>query len=118
VPVDDPQFSASVVYSGRASVVAVEGPMDLYAAPELKAMLAVQLADHAGRLVLDLTATTFVDSTGLAVLVAAHRRAERLGGRLVVVNVDDEIARLLTITGLDTILATATDREGALGQLA
>jgi anti-sigma B factor antagonist len=94
VPVDDPEFSASVVRDGSAPII-----------------------EHGGRVVLDLTATTFVDSTGLAVLVAAHRRAERLGGRVVVVNVDPEIARLLKITGLDTILATAPDRDGALGLL-
>jgi anti-sigma B factor antagonist len=114
VPVDDPEFSASVEHDGTVAFVAVSGPVDLYAAPELKALLAVQLADHRGRLVLDLTATTFVDSTGLAVLVAGHRRAERLGGRLVVVFDDAEIGRLLEITGLDTIIATASDRDSAL----
>ena len=79
MPVDDPHFSASVERDGTAAIIAVAGPVDLYAAPELKALLAVELADHRGRVVLDLSETTFVDSTGLAVLVAGHRRAERLG---------------------------------------
>jgi anti-sigma B factor antagonist len=103
--------------TGAAAVIAVEGPVDLYAAPELKLLLGHALDEHDGRVVLDLTATAFVDATGLAALVAAHRRAQRLGGRLVVVNVDAEIARLLKVTGLDTMLALTPDRRNALAML-
>jgi anti-anti-sigma factor len=50
------------------------------------------------------TASTFLDSTALSTLFSAHRRARRRGGRVVLVNTSDAIARTLSITGLDAIL--------------
>jgi len=115
-PADDP-FALSLSHDDDVAVVAVQGTVDLYTARELRDTLHDALSRADGRLVLDLSATTFFDSSGLAALIAAHRRAQAMGGHLVVVNVDAEIARLLGVTGLDQLLALAEDREAALGRL-
>lgn len=114
---DAEPFSLSLSHDDRIAVVAVRGTVDLYTARELRDLLNEALPGAEGWVVLDLSATTFFDSTGLAALIAAHRRAERMGGRLVVVNVDPEIARLLQVTGLDTLLSLAGDRDSAVEQL-
>ena len=51
-----------------------------------------------------MTGSTFLDSTALSTLFSAHRRARRRGGLVVLVNTSQEIARTLSITGLDAIL--------------
>jgi anti-sigma B factor antagonist len=95
--------SAQKLASGGL-VVSVQGQVDLYAAPDLKARLIDALDRGDGRIVVDVTESMFLDSTALSTLFSAHRRARRRGGRVVLVNTSDEIARTLSITGLDAIL--------------
>ena len=85
-------------------VVHVQDQVDLYVAPDLKARLLDALDRAEGRIIVDVTESTFLDSTALSTLFSAHRRARRRGGRVVLVNTSDEIARTLSITGLDAIL--------------
>jgi anti-anti-sigma factor len=57
-----------------------------------------------------------MDATGLGVLVGAHRRAQKLGRRLVLRGVSPRLARLLLATRLHRVLTleTAIDREAAI----
>jgi anti-sigma B factor antagonist len=95
--------SAEKLASGGL-VVSVQGQVDLYAAPDLKARLIDALDRGDGRVVVDVTESTFLDSTAVSTLLSAHRRAQRRGGHVVLVSTSDEIARTLSITGLDGIL--------------
>jgi anti-sigma B factor antagonist len=52
----------------------------------------------------DLSEVELVDATGLGVLVGAHRRADRLGRRLVLAGVPERIERLLFATRLHRVL--------------
>jgi anti-sigma B factor antagonist len=69
------EFSARTEEAGDATyVIAVVGEADLYSAPELKHALDGAI-DAGGRdIVVDLTKTTFIDSTALSVLVEATKR--------------------------------------------
>lgn len=53
---------------------------------------------------LGLAGIELVDATGLGVLVAAHRRADRAGRRLVLCDVPERLARLLLATRLNRVL--------------
>ena len=66
-------------------VVAVTGEIDLFTAPEFKQRVSAPIDAGRTRLVVDLTATTFIDSSSLGVLIGAHRRLRRLNGSLVIV---------------------------------
>lgn len=82
-----------------AFVVAPAGELDLVTAPQL----ADALREHDGvaRLVLDLRGLTFMDSSGLRLLVGEHDRASREGYELAVVRGRDEVHRLLRLTRID-----------------
>jgi anti-sigma B factor antagonist len=92
--------------SGGLAAVAVRGELDIRSAPDLRTWLAKVLDDGAVQLVLDLSEVGFMDSSGLGVLVGAHKRLARLGGRLSVVGVSPIVARLLTVTGLSRVFDT------------
>src|ERR1700757_2034800 len=81
-------------------VIAVTGEIDLFTAPQLKA--ALQGAIGAGKrgVVVDLSKTSFLDSTALGVLIGALRRLREADGLLVLVNGSESISRTLEITGL------------------
>jgi anti-sigma B factor antagonist len=93
-------------------VVAVAGEIDLFTAPELKHHVERALDRDPDRLVVDLTGTTFIDSSSLGVLIGAHRRLARSGGALVVVAAERSVVKTLKITGLDqlfTVVASPDD---------
>jgi anti-sigma B factor antagonist len=95
------------------AAVAVSGEVDITTAPDLRAWLTKVLDDGAADVVVDLSGVAFMDSSGLSVLVGAHRRLARIGGRLGVVGVSPMMSRLLTVTGLARIfdLRDVTDLE-------
>jgi anti-sigma B factor antagonist len=99
------------------AVIAVRGEVDLFTAPELKKAIADAIDGGRVRVVVDLTETTFLDSSGLGVLVGALQRLRDRAGALSVVNVDSAISRTFSITGLDQILAIRDTREAAVGAL-
>ena len=99
-------------------VVAVRGEIDLFTAPELKSTLADALEAGHTRIVVDLTETTFLDSTALGVLIGAVKRLRSQDGALTIVNTDPNIAKTFEITGLDQIFTIRPTRDEAVDALA
>jgi len=98
-------------------LVAVRGDLDLHTAPELREVLARAIEEGRRRLVVDLTETSYLDSSGLTALVVAHKRVRKLGGQLVVINVDPSIGRTFEITGLHLLFPLVRERSEALAKL-
>lgn len=99
-------------------VVAVRGEIDLFTAPELKQRLTDAIEGGKTQIVVDLTETTFLDSTALGVLIGAVKRLRTREGSLVIVNVDQNIAKTFEITGLDQIFTIVSERDAAIAALA
>jgi anti-sigma B factor antagonist len=95
-------------------VLGVAGEVDVYSAPTLREQLAALIDESGGGLiVVDLAATTFIDSTGLGVLVAGHNHAAQGGGSVRIVCAQERILKLFRITGLDDVLSIYPDRAAA-----
>jgi anti-sigma B factor antagonist len=77
--------------------VIAEGDIDLAGGPLLDA--AIARVENAKPLVIDLAAVEFIDSSGLRSLLAASRRADTRGTRVVLRSPSTGVVRLLTITG-------------------
>lgn len=82
-------------------LICVEGQVDLYSAPELKMSVSEAINDGADQLVFDMRETTFMDSTGLGVLVGAMKRLRPLDGSIAIVCPDSNLRRLFEISGLE-----------------
>jgi anti-sigma B factor antagonist len=113
-----PQFSLTQdQIDDERHVIAVAGEIDLFTAPEMKAALGEALEAGRTRIVVDLSETTFLDSTALGVLIGAVKRLRSRDGRLTIVNVDPNIAKTFEITGLDQIFTIRATREEAVAAL-
>ena len=86
-----------------ATVVTVGGELDVHTAPTLQAALAA--LDASGRIVVDLSAVTFLDSTGLSVFVNALADAREREASLAVVASAPRVVKVFTLTGLDGALS-------------
>jgi len=99
-------------------VLAVRGEIDLFTAPELKQVLAESIEAGRMRIIVDLTDTTFLDSTALGVLIGAVKRLRSRHGALAIVNVDENISKTFEITGLDQIFTILATRDEAIDAVA
>lgn len=108
---------AELQTSDRASVVRLIGELDADDAPTVRALLAEQVLRGPGSLVVDLSRLTFIDSAGLAALVAAHKGTRSAGTSLVLAAPTPAVVKVLAITGLSAVLMTAPTVEHALEQL-
>lgn len=100
----------------RTTLLAVEGELDLSTAPRLKWELIDLLGTVPRALVLDLSLTTFMDSTALGVLVGVRRGME-LGQRLAIVCSRSDILKIFEFAGLDEMFSIFPTLEEALGDV-
>jgi len=96
--------------------VQVTGDIDLVNTPELRSTLHALVDADVRRIVVDLDAVEFIDSTGLGVLIGCLRRLRSSGEdrQLAVVCSRPGIVRVLSITGLDHLLDVYSDLPEAL----
>ena len=97
------------------AVVCVGGEVDLETANQLGEHALAALRDVSPRLVLDLSAVDFMDSTGLKVLMTIQRRAELAGGSFAVAGAPRVVRRLLAVTGLDQSIPVHDTVDDAAG---
>lgn len=97
----DLDIGTSVV-DGR-TVVQVVGEIDVYTAPQLRERLDAEI--DAGRydLVVDLSGVSFMDSTGLGVLVGRLKQIRLNDGSMRLVCAHDRVLKVFVITGLDKV---------------
>jgi anti-sigma B factor antagonist len=100
--------------------ITVSGELDLNTAPELERPLEQAIADGGTSVIVDLSSCEFIDSTGIAVIVRAWQRLDSDGGdgsgRLVLCSSNDQVQRLLKITGVESSISIHPDREAALSR--
>ena len=97
-------------------VVAAPEEIDITNAEALRAALLQAAADGHGTLVVDMTRTRFCDSSGLHVLIAAHRRAGAEGREVLLVIPGTAVLRVFALTGMDTVIPNFTSLAEALAQ--
>jgi anti-sigma B factor antagonist len=99
-------FTLSLKPDGTAAapVLAVSGELDMYTAPEFEEELMRLVDSVPDGIVVDLLDSTFVDSTACRALLRAARRLRDTDARLTLVNRDPEVARILSVMGLDEFL--------------
>ena len=102
--------------SGEVAVIVTGGELDAYAAPDLSDAFA-QLARE-DRVVVDLDAVSFLDSTALGVVVRALREVHDRDGHARIVLPAGSARRIFEITTLDRVLPVAPSRADALAALA
>ena len=104
---------AGVDRRNSAVVIRLVGELDLYNAPEVRTALLELCSEQPERLVVDLAAVDFVDSTALGVLIEARTRLDRRQSFLLAAP-GLETHRALAISGLDQHLAVHESVDSAL----
>jgi anti-sigma B factor antagonist len=110
----DEEFPVEVV--GGVPVVAAPEEIDITNAGALRSALLKAAADGHGTLVVDMTQTQFCDSSGLHILIAAHKRAEAEGREVLLVIPSTAVLRVFVLTSMDRVIPNFTSLAEALAQ--
>ena len=103
-------FHAAVDSGDGSIVLKLRGELDMASAPELEQAVMPRLHDGAW-VVLDLRSLDFIDSSGLRVVVGAHRAADEHGGRFTCVRgaAGSTVHRIVEIAGIDGVIEMVDD---------
>jgi anti-sigma B factor antagonist len=85
---------------GDRAVLAVSGEVDVYTAPTLREHIMTAINEGASTVVVNLSDVSFMDSTGLGILVGALKRMRQADGVLHVVCDSEPVLKILRVTGL------------------
>ncbi len=99
--------------------ISVGGELDLSTAPDLEGPLEQALSGDEGSVLIDLSQCEFIDSTGIALIVRAWQRLDsgENGRALGICSQNDQVRRVLEITGLELSIPVHLTREEALAAL-
>ena len=101
-----PVLDTRVVETGSTVLVALSGELDLATAPQLRSCLAplVTARTAPDELVLDLSALTFLDASGISALLTVQRALAARGGRLALRSPSRLVRRVVKVLDLDGLL--------------
>jgi anti-sigma B factor antagonist len=99
------------------AVVAVSGAIDVASSLELRDVLAEAIAAAGARVLVDLSRVSLIDSSGVGVLISAHRLAETNGASLVLAAPAGPAARVFALTRTDKLLRIEPTVEQGLAAL-
>jgi anti-anti-sigma factor len=85
-------------------VVSLTGELDLAESPGLRKSLEQLVQAGTQLIVVDASELTFLDSSGIGVLVASHNQQEALGGMFVIANLSETAGRPVRLTEVDTAI--------------
>jgi anti-sigma B factor antagonist len=90
--------------AGRWTVLKLAGEVDVYTCGFLREAVTKAADEKKLYIAVDVQAVEFMDSSGLGVIVGAHKRLKSEDGELVLVSPNKQMRRILALTGLDQIL--------------
>ncbi len=98
----------------QPNVLPLEGEIDLHVSPEVAASLRTMIAKKPKNLVVDLSRVTYMDSSGLAVLIEGMQKVQEYGGKFALAGVQESVTHILEIARLDQVFQIFPDVDSAL----
>ncbi|AOP36346.1 anti-anti-sigma factor [Leptospira tipperaryensis] len=97
------------------SVIKAKGEINIFSSKKLKDLFSEKIDDGSTVLLLDLSETTHIDSSGLAVLISTQARLmKQAKGGLVLYSIPNSIMKIFELTRLDKLIAMTIDLDAAV----
>jgi anti-sigma B factor antagonist len=100
-----------------SNVLPLEGEIDLHVSPRIAAALAAMIEQKPPRLVVDLSAVTYIDSSGLAVLIEGMQNVEAYGGKFILAALRENVRPIFEIARLDQVFIIFPHVDAALAAI-
>ena len=100
------------------NVLVLQGEIDLHASPRVKEGMLQMLGNKPPRVFVDLSKGTYIDSSGMAVLIEAMQSIHAYGGKLALLGLRDTVEVIFHIAQLDKVFRIFPDKAAAETALA
>jgi anti-sigma B factor antagonist len=87
--------------SDAVNVLPLEGGIDLHASSRVERLLSSIIAERPEHVVVDLSGVTFIESSGLAVLIKAVQDIKEYGGKLTLAGINKNVRSIFEMARLD-----------------
>ena len=98
----------------RPNVLPLEGEIDLHVSPRISASLNQMIASKPKQLVVDLSQVSYIDSSGLAVLIEGMQNVAGYGGKFSLAGLQDGVRPIFEIARLDQVFQIYPTVDAAL----
>jgi len=98
----------------QPNVLPLDGEIDLHVSPEVAESLRTMISKKPKQVVIDLTKVTYLDSSGLAVLIEGMQKVQGYGGKFGLAGVQDDVKHVFDIARLDQVFEIYPDVDTAL----
>jgi anti-sigma B factor antagonist len=99
------------------NVLPLEGEIDLHVSPRVAGALGAMIEQKPQRLVVDLSKVTYIDSSGLAVLIEGMQNVEAYGGKFILAGLQDNVRPIFEIARLDQVFIIFPHVDAALAAI-
>jgi len=96
------------------SIISLEGEIDLHESPNLRECVRPLIEKKVPRIYVDMSEVTYIDSSGLAVLIDAMHRIANYGGKFGLIGIRPAVRTVLEIARLDQVFRVYPDRASAV----
>jgi anti-sigma B factor antagonist len=96
------------------NVLPLEGEIDLHVSPRVSASLGAMIENKPPRLVVDLSKVSYIDSSGLAVLIEGMQNVEAYGGKFILAGIQENVKPIFEIARLDQVFLIFPHLDAAL----
>ena len=99
--------------TARPRVISLEGEIDLHVSPRIAATLTSAVKEKPHNLIVDLAKVSYIDSSGLAVLIEAMQSIEKYGGKFALAGLQENVKPIFEIARLDQVFRIFPDVDSA-----
>lgn len=107
-------MSFHITHDGDVALLEVDGELIVGNRESLKELIVKHLDAGDRKFVMDFSASSYIDSSGLGALVSLSRKIRESGGRLRIAGLNDDLRTLFQLTKLDTLFEIVDSRSTAL----
>jgi anti-anti-sigma factor len=117
IPILDKEHpSIPVFMPAQSKVVPLEGEIDLHISPRITTTLNAAVKAKPRNLVIDMGNVSYIDSSGLAVLIEAMQKVEKYGGKFALAGLQENVKPIFEIARLDQVFRIYPDIDSALSR--
>ena len=98
----------------QQQILPLEGEIDLHVSPRISASLGALINQKPKNLVVDLSKVSYIDSSGLAVLIEGMQNVKAYGGEFALAGLQENVRPIFEIARLDQVFRIFPDADAAL----
>ena len=98
----------------ESGIVSISGEIDMHESPRLKQTFEPLIVQKKGRVLVDFSGVSYIDSSGLAVFIEAMQRIQAYGGKFGLFGLRENVRNIFELSRLDQVFQIYPDKSAAL----